>query len=151
MTEAELKAIEDRATAAASGPWMVFREDRVEDGTKLRLRRILGSYLHHYDVGGERGLAAEADAEFLAHARVDVPALVAEVRFQRSVAREVAEKCAAAEAKARTLRGLVRKNMIVDGVAMPGSCVECGEFVTAEGLSPQRPHAPDCALDIAIR
>jgi hypothetical protein len=56
MTDEELNAIETRANAAQPAPW-----------TPLKVKSDEYSIL-------------DADCEFIAHAREDVPALVAEVR-----------------------------------------------------------------------
>jgi hypothetical protein len=70
MTDEELTGIEARANAATPGPWEAQ---------------------HSYDdcwwLGGPEAngpdMLPQGDAEFIAHARADVPALVAEVRRLR--------------------------------------------------------------------
>jgi hypothetical protein len=80
MTEAELTAIEARANAATTGPW---------EGTKN------SCVVSKHDACGtvfetgcgcctEKDLSAE-DAAFIAAARADVPALVAEVQRLRAL------------------------------------------------------------------
>lgn len=78
MTEEELKAIEERANAATPGPWSV--EYKNAHGPEI------GSY--RYAVGIHPALEdwqtpTTEDSEFIAHAREDVPKLVAEVRRLR--------------------------------------------------------------------
>ena len=68
MNEQELQAIEERANAATPGPWSMQQ-------STLWLDVSIG-YLAH-------GLA-ERDKVFIAHAREDVPALIAEVRELRA-------------------------------------------------------------------
>lgn len=71
MTPAELKAIANRAEAATKGPWVCkvpyadFPEDAVVVGPKY---------------GGMGEEMAWSDAEFIAHARTDVPKLLEYVR-----------------------------------------------------------------------
>lgn len=72
MSEAELDAIEQRANAATPGPW---RSVEVDD-----------PYVALMLESGAEGwpAATDADRAFIAAARSDVPALVAEVRRLRS-------------------------------------------------------------------
>ncbi len=79
----DLDAIEARANAATPGPWEVEEYvgvlestsvlDRVSEPTHDWERRIIASSLPD----------EPADAAFIAHARTDVPALIAEVRRLR--------------------------------------------------------------------
>jgi hypothetical protein len=68
MTEQELQAIEALAAAATPGPWTVVDEDYLKP-------TIIGG-----DNVGDGYVIRSADAAFIAAARTDVPALVAEVR-----------------------------------------------------------------------
>jgi hypothetical protein len=99
MTDEELKQIEERAANATRGPWRSeFRHARevVTEGEKnvwgndqhvanLRpehsLRTPGGVSLHNGTYCEEQN---ENNAEFIAHAREDVPALVAEVKRLRA-------------------------------------------------------------------
>lgn len=76
LTEADLAEMEARASAATPGPWKSFVEGR--DHTS-------GSSFIQTD-GEDIDLpgASVADQDFIAHARQDVPRLVAEVRRLRS-------------------------------------------------------------------
>ena len=73
MTEDELNEIEVRANAATPGPWKagLYGSVTVNNGLKI-LNTNYSSYNSH---GGNC-----PDAEFIACAREDVPALIAEVR-----------------------------------------------------------------------
>ena len=86
MTDEELREIEARADAASVGPWRtnyelggqppdwngwVWRDDGTWNGYGTELELICGSQ-------------TDANATFIAHAREDVPALVAEVRRLRA-------------------------------------------------------------------
>ena len=79
MTEQELTAIEERATAATMGPW---------DGAKNS--GVVSKHTRDpvFETGcgccTDKALSAE-DAAFIAAARVDVPALIAEVRRLRAL------------------------------------------------------------------
>lgn len=75
LTNEDLDAIEARANAATEGPWAA---DRLEGNLDSLYSRV-----------AEVGMWLEADAEFIAHARADVPALVAEVRRLRAAEERV--------------------------------------------------------------
>jgi hypothetical protein len=84
-TTNDLDAIETRAAAATEGPWI--EEHSAE----------AGSCVIPHDAESTREAVARtflyesvADAEFIAHARTDVPALVAEIRELREWQRAVA-------------------------------------------------------------
>jgi hypothetical protein len=92
MTDDELQVILDRATNATRGPWL---QDKQVDSWVGELREV-GVYVRFYQrngvlqhvafvearrVGeGEGSISPMHDATFIAHAREDVPALVAEIR-----------------------------------------------------------------------
>jgi hypothetical protein len=77
MTDVDLDAITARANAATPEPWLI---DPSEQGfiTKTGQPFITAPY-HELDIRDD-------DAEFIAHAREDVPALVAAVREAREAA-----------------------------------------------------------------
>lgn len=76
MTEEELAAIEARATAATREPWIVG---------DMYVPPACLSAVSVYGMGMEVAeCQIDADAAFIAAARVDVPALVAEVRRLRA-------------------------------------------------------------------
>lgn len=104
MTELDLDAVEARANAATPEPW------DVGDGTEIGLGiepitgggfyfdAIVAQVTYSSERDGDRQRAAnrgvqlqlsapDADAEFIARARTDVPALVAEVKRQQSLFR----------------------------------------------------------------
>ena len=82
MTEDELRAIETRVLAASRGPWKSWIEGR--DHTSG------SSFIATSESGAAASSAIEltgatdADQDFIAHARQDVPRLVEEVRRLRS-------------------------------------------------------------------
>jgi hypothetical protein len=78
MTEDELKAIEARVDAAAPGPW----EATLSQTTEIDISGPAIDY-RYQDDGTRVSYVSEVDAEFIAAARTDVPALVAEVRRLR--------------------------------------------------------------------
>lgn len=86
MTHEELQAIKARAEAATPGPW------RVDAGSEARYLRAEGesgalmSDTQYYPWTPD----AEGDWQFIAHARTDVPDLVAEVERLRVLAAESA-------------------------------------------------------------
>ncbi len=77
----DLEAIEVRASKASCGPW----ESRVSRSTRWPV------YIATNDGGLGLGFFAPADAQFIAHARQDVPALISEVRRLRELIQEVIE------------------------------------------------------------
>lgn len=86
VTDERLAEIECRIAAAKHGPWRAFH---FPDG--MTWRKMYGEYLIFVSIDGESGGGvaysdgsfAEGDAEFIAHARQDVPALVREVKRLR--------------------------------------------------------------------
>lgn len=82
MTDDELAAIEVRAAAATPGPWVVSPELRgYEMGIDSPAK--WGTIVHP-GAEGDGGIDSNADANFIAHARADVPALIAAVRELKS-------------------------------------------------------------------
>lgn len=79
LTDEQLTEMEARCNAATPGPWETRGNDCPE--------AIQNVYANCYSVatvrlypGGDRLLVRTANAEFIAHARSDIPALLAEVR-----------------------------------------------------------------------
>lgn len=79
MTEKELKAIEERANKAWKGPWAcVVDTDRGPFDGRPRYEVVSRDDVQPgYSVSA---VMEKVDCEFMAHAREDVPALIAEVR-----------------------------------------------------------------------
>jgi hypothetical protein len=75
MTEDELKAIRERADKATPGPWIDF----IDTDGYLSVRDYTNIAICDFgDLEGTEGWDHD-DAEFVAHARQDIPALVKEV------------------------------------------------------------------------
>lgn len=89
MTEAELRAIEARANAATKGPWRAIGpiEHPDEEG-HVRNYSVEGPKFFEVDHGPISPAQCKRDMDFIAHARKDVPDLLAEVRMLR---KELAE------------------------------------------------------------
>ena len=90
MSEDELSAIEERAERATPGPWHAHR-----DADSIGLGPIVFVHIPRADkdrsyalTNGER---ENSNRDFIAHARTDVPALVAEVRRLRGAMEKVRE------------------------------------------------------------
>jgi hypothetical protein len=82
MTEDDLVAIEARVSAASASPWVSFIEGRDHSSGSSFIRT--GSLeLRGTDI--ELTGATVADQDFIAHARQDIPALVAEIRRLRAL------------------------------------------------------------------
>ena len=95
MNKEQLEAIKERANKATEGPWKIFEDSEVKGGCQI------GTVWDHPQAKGPVGIVNLAtsvtggeikncvyiqddDARFIAHARQDVPALIAEVeRLQR--------------------------------------------------------------------
>jgi hypothetical protein len=129
MTELELTAIEARANAATAGPWAwVGRKDSpldVSEGSASGLVSLAN--LKAYEEDGlppvavfKEVISTDADADdswmnysnsnditFIAHSRLNIPALIAEVRrlWAAEAAREEYDDWAAGHAADRNLSG----------------------------------------------
>lgn len=94
MNKEQLDAIKERANKATEGPWKIFEDSEVKAGCQI------GTAWDHPQAKGPVGIVNLAtsvtggeikncvyiqsdDARFIAHARQDVPALVAEVERLR--------------------------------------------------------------------
>lgn len=90
MSTPDLEAITARADAAAEGPW----ETRLSSSP---VERMLGNWVidTSEDASDPRNINyevhGEAEAQFIAHAREDVPALVGEVRRLRNALTDIAK------------------------------------------------------------
>lgn len=89
LSDDELSTIEQRAEAARPAPWEALIEGRDACGGADFIR--IGGfdddqpdmYIQHY-LGVSEVPVAAADLDFIAHARQDIPRLVAEVRRLRA-------------------------------------------------------------------
>lgn len=85
MNESKLAEIEARAKSAQAGPWLVCAAEDAADGLPVA---FFGRGAGPKDVAVRANAppsgTADDDAAFVAHAREDVPALVAEVRRLRA-------------------------------------------------------------------
>lgn len=86
MTDAELAEIEARANAARKGPWLLSNDPRAPNDD-FQEYFVEGPKEPH----GRVGRWGFADAAFIASAREDVPALLAEVKRLRAELATVAD------------------------------------------------------------
>ncbi|MFE5559534.1 hypothetical protein [Streptomyces sp. NPDC056544] len=93
MSEDELAAIEERTAAATPGPWLAWMESRHGIGGEsfIQLRPDAPEdhelYVRRFTAGDEvkgPNTALDADIDFIAAARQDVPRLLAEVKRLRT-------------------------------------------------------------------
>ncbi|MCD2263279.1 hypothetical protein K3888_11275 [Dietzia aurantiaca] len=89
-----LDQIEQRAEAATEGPWEVMEEvDGVRAGRRTAIRAqgnlAIARRVVTVDQTRPHHEPAEANVEFIAHARTDVPALVAALRAALDVHKRV--------------------------------------------------------------
>lgn len=78
MTDERLSEIEERVNKATAGPWTALGDGDWQD---------VSGFAHDFGCGccqREDGNFVAADAQFIAHARQDVPELIAEVRRLRA-------------------------------------------------------------------
>jgi len=96
MTEKELAEIEARCEAATPGPWKLFDGYKLPDnaiGEKLAAVKWFGCEMSagvRSDCGCDI-IGNVTDLELIAHARTDIPALVAEVRASHERERRLRE------------------------------------------------------------
>lgn len=123
MTPEELDAIELRAAAATPGPWAeddghIFSRPLTYERHAAIMRRMAGSPEPHPDGDRDAPLGAvatcsqdfpnfEADSEFIAAARSDVPALVAEVEALRSQLATATARAESGDVLAEAVRSYV--------------------------------------------
>ena len=82
----DLDAIEARANAATLGPWKRYEQMEQDSQVVQAISPRYGEYGFIYVGCPEGDGQARADAAFVAHARADIPALIAEVRRLREEA-----------------------------------------------------------------
>ncbi len=77
LSDRDIDAIEHRCANASPGPWMSFVEGRDHtSGSSFIMTGNTGSRGHDIELSG----ATVEDQDFIAHARQDLPLLLAEVR-----------------------------------------------------------------------
>lgn len=86
MTDEQLKEIRKRCEAATPGPWQCFEYN----GLMLAGNEELLSGCGGCDVS----MINYEDGKFTAHARTDIPALLAHIEHQRRAMRLIAATCA---------------------------------------------------------
>ena len=85
ISDSELDAIEARIAASTPGPWVSYYEGRDHmSGDSFIQTPIQDIYISADDYAGGGGHLL-ADLDFIAHARQDLPRLIAEVRRLRSL------------------------------------------------------------------
>lgn len=89
LDESDLVTIESRAAAASPGPWTSYVEGRDHWGGDDFIQISKNDdepdmYVMVHAVGPGLTQASLADRDFIAHARQDIPRLVAEVRRLRA-------------------------------------------------------------------
>lgn len=85
LTETRLREISARVEAASEGPWVLDRHGSITDPSGLhQVALACGTAPMHGDPDRPPEEIRKANAALIAHAREDLPALVAEVRRLRS-------------------------------------------------------------------
>jgi hypothetical protein len=129
MTNEELDAIEARAFAATAGPWVYQIDERGGPRACVRERGFADG------TPGNRFIfdVMPATAEFIAHARADVPRLVAEVRRLRDALGRLVRKVALlpddlkAETDIRDIAYILKSAWAPQPEPPTDACPECGE------------------------
>lgn len=90
LTPEEIAAIRERAEKATSGPWQYeqYEVDPLSDTAKLYYS---GSEKPFADFRGD--LNQDQDAEFIAHARTDIPALLANIEELEQALYKISQLC----------------------------------------------------------
>jgi len=88
MNDTELQAILERAEAATEGPWMKFNDNEGMEQVFGALWCVGNDAYHNFSNDGDAvcivvTCGGEEDAEFLANARTDLPAVVHELQRAR--------------------------------------------------------------------
>lgn len=82
LSEQEVCEIEARCLKASPGPWTSYIEGRDhESGCSFIMRGVGSERMDDIELSG----ATAADQDFIASARQDIPALVAEIRSLRAL------------------------------------------------------------------
>lgn len=86
IKQEQLNAIKERVAKAKSGPWDINRNS--DDDVFVTDIWFDGEDGGHVEIHGDTVASSIYNAEFIAHAREDVPALVAEVEYLRGMLRD---------------------------------------------------------------
>lgn len=80
ITNEELQVIRERAGRATPGPWEIFREFNIQSANSHRLVAGSGGYSSNHE---QEKVYREnvANAQFIAHARQDIPDLLTKVEW----------------------------------------------------------------------
>ena len=127
MNEKELAEIEARAEAATPGPW------KPQQGTKYLAMGDMGEEREYFvmrdgddisiccDCSTPDGEASPENANFIAHARQDVPALCEEVRRLKAWDLKLSQTNIELSQENKMLRAALEKIMRKLGVPQPGN------------------------------
>ena len=84
LTDAQLAEMEARANAATPGPWTRLYSEVCKVSQRGKTTRVEGFISVRADTEADEP-QADADADFIAHARQDVPTLLSDVRELRGL------------------------------------------------------------------
>lgn len=126
MNDDQLAAIEARVAAAKPGPWEAEHE---RDGSFIlyhappRPYHTTGLYTLVKRGGFAKGVSRD-DVELIAHAREDIPALIAEVRRLRAAYQELGAASDLVVTRGRAVSDLIRAHLdecpLTEGPTPPG-------------------------------
>jgi len=122
----DLDAIEARAEAADPAPWYLSDLDTAWEDHKPVIARLDSSVITRHEPSHPPTLSSP-NVQFIAHARADIPALVAELRAAREVVEAAAQRIGGSHA------------MVCDAYALgPGTTCDCGRDDLAAALAAYR-------------
>lgn len=135
MTPEQLAKIKARADAATEGPWVEFCGD-ISQQIPHEETGVLDVYPGSEDIcTHEDGVLRVEDIDFIAHARTDIPALVAEVeRLQEEVGRWIDEERVSLELDAIEARKEAEKLQSALDSVVPLNVKMNRELVRLRGL-----------------
>lgn len=100
----DLQAIKEREKSASRGPWKVYKNERVGVGIgteyehpQLKSPNPIVTTALHREGEAIRIYISKSDADFIANARQDVPALITEVESLRNALQCIQDICDASE------------------------------------------------------
>lgn len=123
LTEQQLTDIETRANAATPGPWELYEGYGPHFYAYLRGSHLQGIGTLNFGDGE----AADADREFVTHAREDVPALLAEIRRLKGQRKYLLAQLAKRDAESGRGDEALREFLAVEQPAVEASeaCGKC--------------------------
>ena len=129
----DLEAIESRVNAATPGPWHTKLGDGVTFDIQAVVTSATGEICGHRQLGYRDARNYENNADFIAHAREDIPALLAEVKRQADEIEAVTAERDAAVEDLRKNRARKCDCCAYAGRSERWPCVDCQSSISNYG------------------